>query len=56
VIDRSGVSEQKVIQGTVELREGVTWAVRWGRTPMLLVALLAFVLTLGMSRTGIRRD
>jgi len=56
VIDRSGVSEQKVIQGTVELREGVTWAVRWGRTPMLLVALLAFVLTLGVSRTGVRRD
>jgi len=56
VIDRSGVSEQKVIQGTVELREGITWAVRWGRTPMVLAALLGFALSIGVTRLQVRRD
>jgi len=54
VIDRSGVSEQKIIQGTVELREGITWAVRWGRAPMVLAALLGFALAVGMTRLRIR--
>jgi len=41
VIDRSGVSEQKIIQGTIQLREGLTWAVRFGRWPAVITALLA---------------
>lgn len=45
VIDRSGVSETKVIHGTVELREGLTWAVRFGRWPMVIVAALAFLVS-----------
>jgi apolipoprotein N-acyltransferase len=39
VIDRTGVSEQHVVQGTVELRGGETIAVRVGDWPMLVVAL-----------------
>lgn len=41
VIDRSGVSEAKVIQGTVELRDGQTWSVRFGPWPALVMALVA---------------
>jgi len=41
VIDRSGVSETKVIHGTVELREGRTWATVLGPWPMVLGAMIA---------------
>lgn len=41
VIDRSGVSEAKVIHGTVELREGLTLATRVGPWPMVIAALIA---------------
>jgi apolipoprotein N-acyltransferase len=40
VIDRTGVSEQAVVQGTVELRGGKTIAVRVGDWPMLVIALM----------------
>ena len=39
VIDRTGVSEQKVVQGTVELRGGETIAIRVGNWPMFVVAI-----------------
>jgi apolipoprotein N-acyltransferase len=39
VIDRTGVSEQKVVQGSVELRGGKTIAVRVGDWPMFVIAL-----------------
>lgn len=39
VIDRTGVSEQAVVHGVVELREGETVAVALGRWPMVLVAI-----------------
>jgi len=49
VIDRTGVSEQAVVQGRVELREGLTWAVRFGYWPMaissLLLAMSAWVIS-----------
>ena len=43
VIDRTGVSEQQVVQGAVELRGGETIAVRVGDWPMLVIgfALIA---------------
>jgi len=50
VIDRSGVSEQKVIQGTIQLREGLTWAVRFGRWPAVIAALIALGAAHSMSR------
>lgn len=50
VIDRSGVSEQKVIQGTIELRDGLTWAVRFGRWPAVLTALMALAGGHGIAR------
>lgn len=43
VLDRTGVSEQAVVAGTIELRDGLTLAVRWGSWPMLLLAALAVV-------------
>jgi apolipoprotein N-acyltransferase len=39
VIDRTSVSEQAVVQGTVELRGGKTIAVRVGDWPMMVIAL-----------------
>jgi apolipoprotein N-acyltransferase len=44
VIDRTAVSEQAVVQGTVETRTGETLYTRWGDWPM---ALLALALVLG---------
>jgi apolipoprotein N-acyltransferase len=43
VLDRTSISEQRVIQTEVPLRQGLTLAVRWGAWPALLVsvALLA---------------
>jgi apolipoprotein N-acyltransferase len=39
VIDRTAVSEQRVVEGSVELRGGKTIAVRVGDWPMLILAL-----------------
>ncbi|MBC8363569.1 MAG: apolipoprotein N-acyltransferase [Actinobacteria bacterium] len=39
VLVRTGVSEQAVLHATVELREGDTWATRFGPWPMLALAL-----------------
>lgn len=41
VLDRTSISEQAVIQRTVELREGETWATKLGQWPLLLLALVA---------------
>lgn len=43
VLDRTAISEQAVLHATVELREGQTWAVRYGAWPMVITALLALV-------------
>lgn len=52
VIDRTSVSEQTVVQGTVQTREGLTLYTRWGDWPM---ALLALALVAGARLTHRRR-
>ncbi|MCU1346715.1 MAG: lnt, partial [Acidimicrobiia bacterium] len=41
VLDRTSVSERKVITRTVGLRSGQTWYVRFGDGPLLLLSILA---------------
>jgi apolipoprotein N-acyltransferase len=50
VVERSAVSEQRVIQSTVELREGQTWATQVGHWPMLLLAVAAYPLAWWVER------
>ena len=38
----TGISEARVIQGTVEMIEGRTWAISLGWYPMFIFALLAY--------------
>ncbi|MGI9605862.1 MAG: apolipoprotein N-acyltransferase [Acidimicrobiales bacterium] len=42
VLDRTGVSEQRVLYASVERRSGLTLATRFGAWPMLALALAAF--------------
>ena len=44
VVDRSAISERKVIQGTVERRSGLTLATRVGSWPVLVLAAAAMAL------------
>lgn len=44
VVDRTAISERAVVHGTVELREGDTWATTVGHWPMLVLALLSYPL------------
>jgi len=44
VVERSAVSEQRVIQRDVQLREGLTIYTRWGNAPALLLALALIAL------------
>lgn len=55
VIDRTGVSEQAVVHGTIELREGTTLAVRLGSWPMLILAALAVVAGWFVQQGGLQR-
>lgn len=41
VLERTGVSERRVLHATVELRTGRTWAVRFGDWPTFVLSLLA---------------
>ena len=50
VIERTGVSESRVIQATVELRRGDTLAVRLGAWPVALASVLTLSLALGLGR------
>ena len=50
VIERTGVSESRVIQTTVELRHGDTLAVRLGAWPVALASVLTLSLALGLGR------
>lgn len=43
VLERTGISEQRVLYATVERRDGLTLATRFGASPMLLLAAAAFV-------------
>ena len=56
VIERTGISESRVIQTTVELRHGDTLAVRLGAWPVAVAAALTLSLALGLGRvlTGSR--
>ena len=42
VVDRTGISERRVLHGTIGVREGQTWATRVGDRPMLLLALVLY--------------
>jgi apolipoprotein N-acyltransferase len=44
VLERTGISEQRVMYATVERRDGLTLATRFGAVPMLIAALAAFAL------------
>ena len=50
VIERTGISESRVIQTTVELRHGDTLAVRLGAWPVAVAAALTLSLALGLGR------
>ena len=43
VLQRTDISEQRVLFDTVERREGLTLATRLGAAPLLILALLTFV-------------
>ncbi len=50
VIERTGVSESRVVQTTVELRWGDTLAVRLGVWPVAVASVLTLSLALGLGR------
>ena len=50
VVERTGISESRVIQTTVELRHGDTLAVRLGAWPVAVAAALTLSLALGLGR------
>lgn len=50
VLARTGVSEQAVLEATVEQRQGLTWATRVGDKPVLLAAALVVVAAWLLSR------
>ncbi len=50
VMSRTGISESRVIQTTVELRRGDTLAVRLGAWPVAVAAVLTLSLVLGLGR------
>jgi apolipoprotein N-acyltransferase len=39
VVQRTSISEARVLHGTVGLRDGQTWSTRFGRWPAILIAL-----------------
>lgn len=43
VLDRTGISEQKVLFGTIERREGLTLATRLGAAPWVVIAIVAML-------------
>ncbi len=55
VIERTGTSESRVIQSTVELRRGDTLAVRLGPWPAAVAAALTVAMSLGAGRLVSRR-
>ena len=51
VVERSAISEARVIQGAVDLREGNTWATTLGWYPMFALAVAAFAAAWFRSRS-----
>lgn len=54
VIERTSISEQRVLYATVERRDGLTLATRFGAAPMLVLAAAAFVATAIVGRIRAR--
>ena len=52
VLDRTGVSEQRVLFETIERREGLTLSTRFGVAPWLTAAILVLLGSLLWSRFG----
>ena len=50
VVERTGISEARVLQGEVELREGNTWATRFTWYPMFLIAIAAYACAWALAR------
>src|SRR5207248_19031 len=44
IVERSAISEQRVIEQTIERRGGQTLATRWGDWPGLVLAAVALIL------------
>ena len=55
LVDRTGVSERRVLQGTVGLREGHTIATRVGDAPVLLLSMALMALAWILYRRSRRR-
>ncbi|MEY2421335.1 MAG: apolipoprotein N-acyltransferase [Acidimicrobiaceae bacterium] len=57
IVQRAGISEQRVLEGTVQRRSGLTWATRLGDWPALILA--ALLIALGWlplrSKSGVSR-
>ena len=53
VLDRTAVSEQKVIIRTISLNSGRTWYSRLGDTPFVLLLMLAYLRLVDRARPGV---
>jgi apolipoprotein N-acyltransferase len=51
IVERTAISEARVLQGEVELREGNTWATRFTWYPMFFIALAAYAVAWTMARS-----
>lgn len=56
IVERTGISEARVLQGEVELREGNTWATRFTWYPMFAIALAGYGVAWGLARRCDRAD
>jgi apolipoprotein N-acyltransferase len=55
VVERTAISEQAVLQGTVELRDGDTWATLVGIWPVFVLSLLSYPAAWWVQRRGEQR-
>ena len=56
VVQRTDVSEQRVLFDTIERREGLTFSTRFGVAPWLILALVVLLATSASSMLATRRD
>jgi apolipoprotein N-acyltransferase len=56
IVQRAGISETRVLEGTVQRRTGLTWATRLGDWPALLLAALLIALGWRNTRGNRRRS
>lgn len=52
VLQRSAISEQRVLQGVAQRRSGLTWAVRFGDWPALVLSAFTIAAALAWSRAS----